>query len=616
MGRLSFMQRRRSGIYEFRQRLPQQIAGKHAPTTALALTSELINPQTGNFKREITKSLGTSDYAKAKRLNLKEAQRVSSLFALALSLADGSLEANSLQLTSSLDLAEIELDAMRVELEADEAARRQGDARKQLQTPEERAVLPLLENINLASKWGLEASGLIALDEEVSLLLEDHRNALARRDVSIVDAQTRDYLRAKGHALDANSEEFYEVALAYLRGLVRGLEARAKRQAGEDVPTPKPLMQDRGPRLSEAFDLWKTGSPARGGKKPAASTVREAERAVRYLTQWHGDICLSALTKEKAREFRNAIARLPTRLVGKERMLPLRELITAVDKAGVSREVAHAASVNKLLNLLSAIVSIAEREGLFDQCKGFTNPFTRLGLTIDKRTLENPRRPFEEKELVALLSAGIFTSGERPRGGGGAAAFWFPLISLLSGARLNEIAQLRQIDIQQEGDHWYFDIGTDGGRSVKTVSSRRRVPVHPELIRLGLLEYRTKGLGKNKTPEASLWPDVQSEDPQYRSTAWSKWFNRYLRKSVGLTDPGLVFHSFRHTFKRLARDAGLTEELHDALTGHAGSGSIGRGYGDGFSLPSLAEAIQKIEAPAPVKRLSPWQPQSSTSERG
>lgn len=161
MGRLSFMQRRRSGIYEFRQRLPQQIAGKHAPTTALALTSELINPQTGNFKREITKSLGTSDYAKAKRQNLKEAQRVSSLFALALSLADSSLEGDSSHLNSTLDLAEIELDAMRVELEADESARRQGDARKQLQTPEERALLPLLESINLASKWGLEASVLV-----------------------------------------------------------------------------------------------------------------------------------------------------------------------------------------------------------------------------------------------------------------------------------------------------------------------------------------------------------------------------------------------------------------------------------------------------------------------
>ncbi|NEK50202.1 hypothetical protein GUK36_12275 [Rhizobium leguminosarum] len=39
--------------------------------------------------------------------------------------------------------------------------------------------------------------------------------------------------------------------------------------------------------------------------------------------------------------------------------------------------------------------------------------------------------------------------------------------------------------------------------------------------------------------------------------------------ALGIKDPSVVFHSFRHTFQRMARHAGLPEKLHDALTGHA-----------------------------------------------
>jgi hypothetical protein len=37
---------------------------------------------------------------------------------------------------------------------------------------------------------------------------------------------------------------------------------------------------------------------------------------------------------------------------------------------------------------------------------------------------------------------------------------------------------------------WYFDIDRTGGRSTKTASSIRHVPLHRELKRIGLLKYR------------------------------------------------------------------------------------------------------------------------------
>lgn len=77
----------------------------------------------------------------------------------------------------------------------------------------------------------------------------------------------------------------------------------------------------------------------------------------------------------------------------------------------------------------------------------------------------------------------------------------------------------------------------------------------------------------------------------------SKWFGRYLRETCDIRDANKVFHSFRHSFKRMTRDAGLPEEVHDALTGHSSGGGIGRQYGRGFSLEPLFRAVDQVSAP-------------------
>jgi integrase len=56
------------------------------------------------------------------------------------------------------------------------------------------------------------------------------------------------------------------------------------------------------------------------------------------------------------------------------------------------------------------------------------------------------------------------------------------------------------------------------------------------------------------------------------------WFGRYMRQ-LGITNKALLFHSFRHGFKDALRAAGVSEDVNDALTGHAGGGTVGRTYG-------------------------------------
>jgi integrase len=220
-------------------------------------------------------------------------------------------------------------------------------------------------------------------------------------------------------------------------------------------------------------------------------------------------------------------------------------------------------------------------------------------------TERDPYEPFSIEDLQRLFASPVFTQTERPQGGRGEAAFWFPLIALFSGARRTEIAQLRISDVRQgEGGIWYFNFTNEGeDQSLKTASSARSVPIHAELIRLGLLAQlsaRSATLAKGAPLWEGFGPPI---DPKVK--AWTKWFGRYLGAHV-VDHPAKTFHSFRHTFKRACREAGITEEIHHALTGHSGGG-VGRRYGRerradgsldrGISLQRLQNEIDRVSYP-------------------
>jgi len=126
------MQRRPSGIYEFRRRLPQALAGKPAPEHVKVQLSELVNPTTGNFKLYLSVSLRTNDQKLVKRRDLDEARRVSDLFGWGLKLvqSEPSKSAKACSENPMPSPEEIEARFLRVLLEADEKERNEGDIRR------------------------------------------------------------------------------------------------------------------------------------------------------------------------------------------------------------------------------------------------------------------------------------------------------------------------------------------------------------------------------------------------------------------------------------------------------------------------------------------------------
>lgn len=116
------------------------------------------------------------------------------------------------------------------------------------------------------------------------------------------------------------------------------------------------------------------------------------------------------------------------------------------------------------------------------------------------------RQPFSLSDLQAIFSSPVYANGDRPKGGRLEAAYWLPLLGLFTGARLEEIGQLRVSDVQlkeypdQDGkmlSGWFLHITgatDDKGQAnrIKNSASERLVPLHPELERLGFIAYVEK----------------------------------------------------------------------------------------------------------------------------
>jgi integrase len=214
---------------------------------------------------------------------------------------------------------------------------------------------------------------------------------------------------------------------------------------------------------------------------------------------------------------------------------------------------------------------------------------------------EPQREPWEVSELQLLFSSPIFTGGARPNGGRGEAAYWLPLLALYTGARQGELAPLIVGDVTKDDASGITIItireDEERGKRLKTASSRRVVPVHPELVKLGfvdLVERRCADSGNS----APLFPLLRPGPRGGYAEGWSKWFGRYIR-NIGISNSARVFHSFRHSFKDALRGAGVGEDLNDALTGHTGGG-VGRTYGakqmvHRFGITRLADAVAKVQ---------------------
>jgi len=249
-------------------------------------------------------------------------------------------------------------------------------------------------------------------------------------------------------------------------------------------------------------------------------------------------------------------------------------------------------------------------EGLIE-----TNPASAIKLVVGQQKKgERSRRPFEPDEIRKLFSWPTFTGcqSEHRRDLPGTkivrdGKYWLPILGYYTGCRLGELVQLAIEDVQNADGLHFLDInekvllGTDE-KSVKSVAGMRKVPVHPDLLKLGFLDFVAKRAKQDKV-NVRLFKEIKFGADKQASTVYSKTFARLMNK-VGLTDSRLVFHSWRHGVEDALRDAEVQPYIIDAIVGHADN-TIGSKYGKGVSLAVMADAVAKMKLPVDLTELIP-----------
>ncbi|EAQ47714.1 Hypothetical Cytosolic Protein [Roseobacter sp. MED193] len=160
---------------------------------------------------------------------------------------------------------------------------------------------------------------------------------------------------------------------------------------------------------------------------------------------------------------------------------------------------------------------------------------------------------------------------------------WLPWMMAYSGARVGEVAQLCAQDFFAVEGQWFFVLTTKGRKTLKNEQSIRKVPLHPDLITEGLLEFVQ---GRSGDPSSKLFKRSSQQD----LSAW-------VRGTVGVTrEEAAPNHGWRHLFEDMALDAEMTGAAKLYITGRASGGSAD-GYGKSDAmLPGLAREMQKIRS--------------------
>ena len=166
-------------------------------------------------------------------------------------------------------------------------------------------------------------------------------------------------------------------------------------------------------------------------------------------------------------------------------------------------------------------------------------------------------------------------------------------IGLFTGARVAEVGQLALDDFVVVDGIPCIRITDEGeGQSVKSSVSNRTIPVHPKLIKLGLLK-RVDAL--RKAGEKRLFPKVKVNGVNGSGNWLSKAFTRHVEAHLPRPEKGKFgFHSLRKTVVQGLQTAGVPAEIRAAYVGHELDDEHHAAYSRAPTMKELLAAVKKL----------------------
>jgi len=392
-------------------------------------------------------------------------------------------------------------------------------------------------------------------------------------------------LEHEGLDLAPDSHEYRQVAEVALRTAIEVNKMQQSRIIGRFNPEPseeiltstpaKPAMTD-GEGIG--FDELIAKFIAEKGPSWKSKTLDKYQANLSICSEiLGGGVQASTIDKAAIRAIKETLGGLPPNWTKRYPSMSVDEVIE-ISKA-TDEDVLSPSTANSYLTSLSSLMTWAVRQGYV-----VSNPVSGM-LFPDPVKNKDKRDPFLAADLGKIFTAPIYAGmkSEHYWKEPGSVVkrnerFWIPLIALFTGMRLGEIVSLNYDDFQAEDGIDFLVI-----QEAKTEAGIRRVPIHPELEEVGLLDF-VKGIQKGEP----LFSGISSG-------SYSKHFGRLL-DSVGITDRKLVFHSFRHTFTDALRAAKVSDPIAKALIGHS-DGTVTGQYGSGYPVDVLLEELNRVNYP-------------------
>lgn len=584
---------RRQGIFYFRCRVPADLA-----------------PRIG--RAELWRSLRTGQSAEARRRLIRVSAITESLFRLLRTLPM---------------LTKHQIDALirgyfEARLEADEAFRVEDRPKNYDWQADEwaRSLLEFIGDTPEEIDAELRRRRQHALDAAYQWMLEHDEDTLPgilrNREIDLAEQAADALLQRHGLTLDPQSTEYRQLCMGILRADLEAVRIMIGRSKGDwsvqpgdrlfsgppvhlaPVKAPEAVVPSTapGPAMADLVGRY-LREKVRGGV--SEKWKDEVALALRWLREFHPDrTSVGSFTKADIVAFKDAMGEVPARHgivfkgstirqaieLNKDRNLPARD----------------AQSVNlKCLRPIEHFFAWAVANG---HCT--SNPAEGVELVVARSAKAKKKRDaFGIEDLKQMLASSVFAGAKSSHYWAEPGdtkirdiRFWLPLMGLFSGGRLRELAQLGVDDVVQREAIWMLNI-TDSdeddegaAKSLKNVHSRRLVPIHPELVAIGFLDYVA---ARRAAKKAALFDEAAGARGDYGP--FSKWFARFLDR-LGLPSRRLVFHSFRHTFEQAMVENSVDPHVRSWLTGRAIEGSV-KHYITGLGPPRMLEEISKVKYP-------------------
>jgi integrase len=359
-------------------------------------------------------------------------------------------------------------------------------------------------------------------------------------------------------------------------------------------------------------------------KEWTAGTQKEYNGVRNRMEDILGDIYIDDLNIEAMRNYSKILRKYPR---DRNKMANVRDLsLQEILSGKVEYEIISITTASNHLIKVNAFINWCMKNDYITH-----NPV--ILLDDHKKTKDSQQRqPWTDSEIELIFSQEVFTTLNRNH----QHLYWLPLIGLYTGARIEEICQIKLHNIISfdERKSAYIDSSDndqdpekrniselvnipcfhidnrDDDQELKNDQSKRMIPFHPELIELGLLDYVEWRKANNET---MLLDNLKLTDTKY-SKKPSEKFGQDMKRLGFPRDRTKVFHSFRHTMSKKLRELLVPDSAVRGLFGHLTGQETFDRYGQEnlavqsnnafkrLSHKKLLPNVVKWEAPKTIKK--------------